>query len=126
METYTRVVPRDLFNEANLLKCFGRLAILTDRHRGIEVTEPDAGCRFEVEQNEDGGLVLANVRLLIWGRECDVDRPLNSRRAWPLYLRACGGEELDEAIEIFDNDGNLTNEIKGLIRRLEEPRCLED
>ena len=32
--TYTRVIPRDLFNEGDLLKCYGRLWILLDETRG--------------------------------------------------------------------------------------------
>lgn len=31
--SYFRVIPRDLFNEASLLKCYGRLAILLDDMR---------------------------------------------------------------------------------------------
>ncbi len=34
---YARVIPRDLFNEANLLKCFGNLYLR------LEVFEP-SGC----------------------------------------------------------------------------------
>ncbi len=32
--TYKRVIPRDLFNEANLLKCYGALWIALDNARG--------------------------------------------------------------------------------------------
>lgn len=34
MARYIRVVPRDLFNEGDLLKCYGRLWILLDERRG--------------------------------------------------------------------------------------------
>lgn len=37
MSTYIRVLPRDLFNEADLLKCVARLWILLDGEMSAEM-----------------------------------------------------------------------------------------
>ena len=40
--SYARVIPRDLFNEANLLKCLGKVAlILMDRPSDAEFDEDE-------------------------------------------------------------------------------------
>ena len=54
--SYIRVIPRDLFNEANLLKCHGQLVI------HLEGRLPNAGfpedvSRFEVEQDPNSGAI---------------------------------------------------------------------
>lgn len=75
---YARVIPRDLFNEANLLKCYGRLALEVD-------LEHDGGA-FDIQQDPaSGALHVANVRLVVRGREVPLFRPLNSREPWPLW-----------------------------------------
>jgi len=108
--SYIRVIPRDLFNEANLLKCFGRLWIETERFRCVRI-EHD-GDPFQIEQNEDSGsLSIANVQVRIGGRSCQVWRPLNSRDAWPLYLQV--GDE--DEIRVFTDEGALSSEMMALI-----------
>jgi len=46
--SYTRVIPRDLFNEANLLKCYGQIYIEVER-----MSLPDPRAYVEIEH--DGG-----------------------------------------------------------------------
>lgn len=110
--SYLRVIPRDLFNEASLLKCFGRIYI------NLECLDMDAvlehnGDAFEIEQNESsGGIYLANVTLTVRGKECTLERPLNSRQAWPLYLAT----EDDETIAVFDDDGGFTDEMMAFLK----------
>jgi len=60
-----RVIPRDLFNEADLLKCLGRLWIKLDErrdHKGRMVFYGAGERPFEVEQNpSDGSIHCRNV-----------------------------------------------------------------
>jgi hypothetical protein len=60
---YNRVIPRDLFNESKLLKCFGQLALLM--HDGVipgsivfDGNQPEIGLLL------DGSLTLINHKLL--------------------------------------------------------------
>ena len=50
---YTREIPRDLFNEANLLKCYGRLALLAMNTPGLEVDHN--GDLFDIVQDPSCG-----------------------------------------------------------------------
>lgn len=113
---YNRVVPRDLFNEASLLKCYGRLCILLDNlprssHRA-RLSEGD-GSEFEVCQDDgDGSLTVSNLPFTIARRPFRLCRPLNSRRPWPLYVIDGDGEET----EVFTDEGELTADFAHLIK----------
>lgn len=116
--TYHRVIPRDLFNEANLLKCMGRLWILLDQRRdlpcqlGAEKNETDPGDHtgesFDIQQNEDGALCVVNLPFRIRGNRFTLSRPLNSREPWPLYCESLCGEV---CLSVFDDQGNLSSEF---------------
>lgn len=117
--TYSRVIPRDLFNEANLLKCLGRLWICLDSRRdlpcqlGAIKTDYDPGDHtgeaFHIVMNEgDGSLSVANLPFHIRGDLFTLSRPLNSRDPWPLYCESPNGET---CLEVFDSDGNLSAEF---------------
>lgn len=106
---YLRVIPRDLFNEASLLKCLGRLWIETERYQPKVTFEHD-GMAFDVWQDEDGNLSIRNMEVFINGTPHHVQRPLNSREPWPLYLNT--GEDY---IPVFTDDGQLTPEMLALI-----------
>jgi hypothetical protein len=113
MMSYIRVLPRDLFNEASLLKCYGRLWIALEtagEHRACFVTEDAAS--FEIEQDESSGAIyIANVVFTVHGKPVRLSRPLNSRAPWPFYA-----ETEDDAIAVFDDNGNLSSEMLTLIR----------
>lgn len=103
---YTRVIPRDLFNEANLLKCYGQLYLGLE-HLGMEGCLQHDCQAFQIEQSEaDGSLTVANVTLTVRGQICSLSRPLNSRREYPLYL-----QNGDDVIEVFANHGQLSDEM---------------
>ena len=110
-DTYIRVIPRDLFNEANLLKCLGQLYIqleLKGGHHSWSLNH--TGDRFEIEQDEsDGSTSVANFWLSFDGQVYFFNRPLNSREPWPLYVR-------DTDVAVFDSYGKLTEEFLHLIR----------
>ncbi len=108
---YLRVVPRDLFNEANLLKCYGRLWILLDRAGHDAKLDEGCGEAFDIQQDPASGqLTVANLPFTIRGESWNLVRPLNSRGEWPLYA-----ERDDECLSVFDQGGNLSDEFSSLI-----------
>lgn len=116
MSNYRRVLPRDLFNEANLLKCLGRLWIVLDDRRGhtARIVEEDVPA-FDIVQNEaTGGIYVRNLTFAVGGREFDLERPLNSRQPWPLYVSAADDPDFEE-IAVFDDGGQLTPEMRAFI-----------
>jgi hypothetical protein len=111
--SYIRVIPRDLFNEASLLKCFGQIFINleTAELRNVELAHD--GAAFEVQQDNDSGSTsVSNVMLMVRGKPCRLYRPLNSREAWPLYLL----EDNDEEIAVFDDEGSFSREMKEFLQ----------
>lgn len=105
---YMRVIPRDLFNEANLLKCFGQLYLQLEILNTPDVELLHDGEAFDIGQHGDsGGLYIRNVSLIVRGEAMPIHRPLNSRYAWPLYLTTAD----DEEISVFDDNGRLSNEM---------------
>jgi len=105
--SYCRVLPRDLFNEANLLKCYGQLWLLLDNgaYPDAAVEYDDEGSPFNVYQARDSGSIyLRNVNLVVRGAVIALERPLNSRFAWPLYAETPDGDVLD----VFDDAGQFT------------------
>jgi len=114
--TYRRVIPRDLFNEANLLKCYGQLYIAMERLAGCEARFRNEDVpRFEIMQREsDGAIFVYNLPLEIGRHSYTLTRPLNSRRPWPLYAERDGDDSFDP-IAVFDDQGELTPEMRALL-----------
>ena len=107
---YFRVIPRDLFNEANLLKCLGQLYIQTECYEHADVVYTDDE-PFDIWQcPHSGNLHCGNVTLKIKGRSYDCYRPLTSRDPYPLWI-----DGPQDAIAIFCDDDSLTEEFKGFI-----------
>lgn len=116
--TYLRVIPRDLFNEANLLKCLGQLWIKTERYQGHSpraVLILHTGNDFNICQDEsDGSVHSGAITVLICNRTYDHYRPLNSRNPWPLWLVARNDPDA-EHFRAFTDDGELSEEFIELI-----------
>lgn len=109
--SYSRVIPRDLFNEADLLKCYGALWIALERHPRATLEQEDDG-PFQVVQGLSGELTLRNVRLFVQGDAAfEIYRPLNSREPWPLWLT--DGNDVD--LRVFTEEGKLSAEFKALV-----------
>lgn len=108
--SYMRVIPRDLFNEAKLLKCLGRLWIEAERnHPILKVTfgpEEGDGNRddpFEIVQDAGtGAIFVANVFVFVDGKAVHVYTGLNAREDWPMYADWGDHTEL-----VFDEGGNV-------------------
>jgi hypothetical protein len=112
--SYDRVIPRDLFNEAGLLKCYGQIYLELEKLNNADVTlvEGDIGDGFRIEQDaSDGSISLANVHLLVRGEFCTLSRPLNARSPYPLYLTTVE----DDVLTVFTDDGRFTDEMKAFL-----------
>lgn len=108
---YIRVLPRDLFNESDLLKCLGRLWIVTENGNHSAKFETEDCEVFDIQQNDDdGSIYVANVSFTVNGDECQIFRPLNSRRKWSVYCHT-----IDDDIQIFTESGDLTDEMRAFI-----------
>lgn len=117
MSNYVRVLPRDLFNEAGLLKMMGRLWILLSETRGhnAEIVEEDVP-RFDIQQDESSGAIyVANVRFLINGVERRLSRPLNSRSSWSFWMTGTEDDPDFDEIAVFDENGNFTADMRSAI-----------
>lgn len=111
---YHREIPRDLFNEANLLKCYGQIAIALETAQVLNAELVHLGGAFDVAHDPaDNSLSLANVKLMVNSAPVELFRPSNSRYPWPLYLREQDGEEL----EVFNDDGQFSHEMLAFLRR---------
>ena len=98
--TYIRVVPRDLFNEASLLKCVGKVVLMIEDGMIPWLSYRYDGEAFNVMQNvSSGGIYIANIEFFANNKTLSHERPLNSRKAWPLYF-----ETEENSYSVFDED----------------------
>lgn len=112
--SYVRVLPRDLFNEADLLKCLGHLWILVDGATNVGFDVEDVPT-FDIQQDpSDGSLYVANLPFSMGGRRSHLSRPLNSRDAWPLYISFPDHPDVD-VTRVFTETGSLSIEFKMLM-----------
>lgn len=119
--SYNRVIPRDLFNEAKLLKCLGQLSLIIHDEvgvpRGLKLEHYDSEhAGFQIEQQEqDGALYCANLECLYRGRVVGLRSPYNSKDAYPLQYIV--GDDEDTG-RVFTHDGALTAEFISAIKSL--------
>ena len=107
--TYHRVIPRDLFNEAKLLKCLGKLYIESEYEPEgtIVMHRDDEDDLFRVEQDPTSGCIYVdNIMVLVNGKRVWIYTGLNAKSDYPMYADFGG-----ETIAVFDMDGNLTEEF---------------
>ena len=110
--SYTRTVPRDLFNESKLLKCLGRLVLLKDgppRGLPIEFNDDDVGdAGFKIAQNPNtGGLYCANLHFFLRGKMLELEVAYNAKTdPYPLRYEYCGDGGC-----VFNDDGSLDAEF---------------
>lgn len=104
---YNRVFPRDLFNEAKLLKCIGRLALLILDFRTpceIEMKEPEGP--IIIGLRDDGFLQAVNVEIEVKGNVYDFVTNYNSKSQYPLFV-----EHRNTQYPVFDEDGEFDKEF---------------
>jgi len=85
--TYQRVIPRDLFNEAKLLKCIGRLTCDLHDNKLKGLTWEHDSEDFKIDQTVDGDIYIANLRFFDdQGDAVEFFTQLNSKENWPLFM----------------------------------------
>jgi hypothetical protein len=116
MTSYTRVIPRDLFNEGSLLTLYGRLVILLGETSGHDAAfEQEQVESFDVVQDDSSGsLTIANLVFTVRGERYRLGRPLNSREKWSLWLSSWDDPDFEE-IAVFDDCGGFGPEMLALI-----------
>lgn len=104
---YNRVVPRDFFNEAKLLKCLGQFALcvldntLPREFNSSKLAIEYDGQPFDIQQNpHDGSIFCANYHVWLDDEPLKLWTPLNSREAWPMLATFRGSEYY-----LFDDNG---------------------
>ena len=111
--SYNRVIPRDLFNEAKLLKCLGLLSLklhdnlcnIADR---LNIDHQDEKSGFIISQDDCGSIFVSNLYLYDNnGTSIHLSCDLNSRVNYPLTY-----EFKDHCDYVFDDDGNFTDAFK--------------
>lgn len=98
-----RVLPRDAFNDANLLKCIGKLTLLIEDGL-IDLKYEYDGQPFDIQQDSSSGQTfVANIHFFLSdGTPIHHARNMNDRDPWPLWF-----ETENDAYEVFDNNGNF-------------------
>jgi hypothetical protein len=110
--SYQRVIPRDLFNEAKLLKCLGQLSLILHDGVGVrwplELTQLDEHS-FDIDQRDsDGGLVCNSLRLTLKGETVTLYTAYNSKGSYPLIFE---DDATGETGSVFTDDGKLDTEF---------------
>lgn len=106
-----RVAPRDLFNDANLLKCLGALWIKLDNWRDHDARLEEDGEPWDIQQSEtDGSTECVNLSFSVRGERVRLCRPMNSRETWPLWV-----ELTEDTFPVFTDEGELSEEFVRLV-----------
>jgi len=105
---YQRVCPRDLFNEAKLLKCMGLLCLkILDGLAPYDLKYDDEDIEgFNVGLMDEGYLTITNLPFTLNGREIQFCTTYNSKSNYPLFAYVDY-----EEIPVFDEIGELTPEF---------------
>lgn len=111
--SYVRVLPRDLFNEAKLLRELAFLTLLCyDEQAGgleFEHDEPENGFRIELDV-DNCELYVENLRFSIGEERVHLGTNYNSRSQHPLHFE-CG----EKSGFVFESEKVFTDEFKELI-----------
>ncbi len=113
---HNRVIPRDFFNEAKLLKCMGVLALsVLDNTMpdGIDILIEESGQPFDIVLDEMWGLlIVSNYRVSINDEEYMVGTTYNSKEAFPFVVVV-----EDTEYEVFNEQGKFSHEFIELFNK---------
>ena len=114
---YLRVIPRDLFNEAKLLKCMGRLCLLIeDRMTPVPMSYSmlKTANGFDIDQSpSDGSLMVMNITVRIKKRLVLFACAYNSKDNYSLWA-----EYDEEDYKVFDEKGEYHKDFIALCQKL--------
>lgn len=108
--TYQRVLPRDLFNEAKLLKCLGKLIVeIENKNLPIAHAFEANAAGFSVGQDEnDDSIFVSNIRFYAHsdaGKRLYFFTGLNARNEWPLQ---CTDFNQRDTLHVFNSQSELS------------------
>lgn len=110
---YNRVIPRDLFNEAKLLKCMGHLCLKIHDHMTPIVMEIDEEQEdgepieaFNIGLMDEGYLAIDNLYIRIKDRPYLFKTQYNSKANFPLFI-----QDDDCEYRVFDERGEWDSEF---------------
>ncbi len=110
---YQRVIPRDLFNEAMLLKCLGQMSLIIHNYEGsdkwgLTIEHDDSSYEgFSIDNERySGDLSCDNITVCVAGESIKLSCGLNSREPYPLIF-----DEGDHEGFVFDDNGEFTGEF---------------
>jgi len=111
---YIRVLPRDLFNEAKLLKCLGVLVLqIEDRTAPEGLSYTHNGKPFRVVLLEMGALMVTNLHFWFGEKELTFISTYNSKSNFPFFCF-----EKDVEYPVFDESGKWDAEFMEFIKTL--------
>ncbi len=109
-DNYRRVIPRDFFNEAKLLKCMGILALAVLDNtvpENISIKIDENGESFDIILDNMYNLLrVSNYNVEINGEFYLVGTTYNSKGNFPFYVIVD-----EEEVEILDNNGKFSNDF---------------
>jgi hypothetical protein len=106
MSNYNRVIPRDIFNEAKLLKCIGKICLLIHDNKinGLNIVHEDQSKGFEITQDPNSGdISVENIYFFDnAGTPVYFYTKLNSKDNYPMFM-----EYKDAEYYPISEDGKL-------------------
>ena len=113
-----KVIPRDLFNDGNLLTNYGHLYICLSKIGLQHLLINSSDDKFEILMDPSNGATsLINVSLItVTGKKVDLFRPLNSREKYSLMFM-----EKDDDYDVFnfeDDELKLNKILVDLLKGL--------
>lgn len=118
---YMRVFPRDLFNEAKLLKCAGLLCLkILDYQAPKELSYNDDENDTSplIGLSDDGSLSMTNLNVMINGKRAVFITTYNSKSNYPFYMRIYGKRYDEfEDIPVFTESGEFETEFLEYINK---------
>ena len=119
--SYYRVIPRDLFNEAKLLKCHGMLSLAILDHKQfmnqyVDLNHEDEESGFNIHLCEStGNLFIGNITAMKikTGERIDLHHKINSKVINSLYFES---EDYETEGYVFDDDGEFTSDFLEYIK----------
>lgn len=104
---YKKVIPRDLFNDAKLLKCLGLLSLkVHDGDVPCEIIIEAPEDEFKIGLYDDGTLEVTNMHITVNGTPRSFRTTYNNKNNYPLLMEING-----EEIHVFTEDGSWSDEF---------------